>query len=336
MRVAFSAFLLLCTLGAPSSHAQAQNSSIYKLEELTWPQIDALDRERTMFILPIGMIEEHGPHLPTGADTFGVMFEVDGVSRQVSRLLRQWQLVMMPPIHYGESGANEIAGDFVHPGTYGISQSTLRSLVAELGAQVAQNGFKWIFVMTGHGAPTHGIAINEACDFVSESFGVTMLHISTLFRADAAIQAEGMRIAKRHFSAAEISSFGMDVHAGVSETSAMLALRPDLVQRSYKKLPALVAQTREELMVIARTPAWQGYISAPTKAKVAYGRDFEEWWVSGMSDLIVRAAGGENFSKAARIPDRIEPVMAPILGKVLENERAFQAKLQDWLAQHQR
>jgi hypothetical protein len=34
---------------------------VYKLEELAWPQIAAFDRERTLFILPVGMLEEHGP-----------------------------------------------------------------------------------------------------------------------------------------------------------------------------------------------------------------------------------------------------------------------------------
>ena len=52
-------------------------SRVYKLEELTWPQIDALDRERTLFILPMGMIEQHGPHLPVGADTIGVTYEAN-------------------------------------------------------------------------------------------------------------------------------------------------------------------------------------------------------------------------------------------------------------------
>lgn len=54
------------------SSSAPPRSKIYKLEELAWPQIDALNRERTLFILPIGMIEEHGPHLPVGADTIGV------------------------------------------------------------------------------------------------------------------------------------------------------------------------------------------------------------------------------------------------------------------------
>ena len=150
--------------------AASPRSKIYKLEELTWPQIDALDRERTLFILPVGMVEEHGPHLPVGADTLGVMYEANGASRRVSRALPDWNVVMMPPVNYGQGGANLLGDMLVHPGTYGIRQSTLRSLVADLGGQIAQNGFKWIFVMNGHGAPTHNIAINEACDFVSETF----------------------------------------------------------------------------------------------------------------------------------------------------------------------
>jgi creatinine amidohydrolase/Fe(II)-dependent formamide hydrolase-like protein len=234
---ALSYFVLLCVLGAVPSLAQSGDSRVHKLEELAWPQIDALDRERTMFILPIGMIEEHGPHLPVASDTFGVEYEAAGVSKRVSAALPQWHVVMMPTIHYGETGANEIGGDFVHPGTYGIRHSTLRSLVADVGAQVAQNGFKWIFVMTGHASPSHGIAVNDACDFVSESFNVSTLHVSGLFRADAAIQSRANTIALRHFSATDIASFGMDVHAGVGETSVNLALRPILVHRGYKKLP---------------------------------------------------------------------------------------------------
>jgi len=120
------------------------HSKIHKLEELTWPQIDALDRQRTLFILPVGMIEEHGPHLPIGADTLAVTYEANGASRRVSRALPDWNVVMMPPINYGQSGANQLGDMLVHPGTYGIRQSTLRSLVADLGGQIrrtASNGF---------------------------------------------------------------------------------------------------------------------------------------------------------------------------------------------------
>ena len=98
---------------------------------------------------------------------------------------------MMPAINYGHSGANQLGDMPIHPGTYGLRQSTLRSLVADVGAQIAQNGFKWVFVLNGHASPTHSIAINEACDFISETFRVTMLHMTGLFRGDAAIQSSG-------------------------------------------------------------------------------------------------------------------------------------------------
>src|SRR5215207_4953333 len=109
---------------------------------------------------------------------------------------------MMPALNYGQSGANQLGDMPVHPGTYAIRQSTLRSLVADLGGQIAQNGFTWIFVMNGHGAPTHNIAINEACDFVSQTFRVTMLHVTTLLRADPSIQAMNQAINDKHFSPA--------------------------------------------------------------------------------------------------------------------------------------
>ena len=336
MKRALAVLIVLCAIDLAASERQRPNARIYKLEELRWPEIDALDRDRTMFILPIGMLEEHGPHLPIGSDTFGVTYEADRVALQVGQAQPRWNVVMMPAIGYGNVGANVIGGQLVHPGTYGIRQSTIRALVADIGAQVALNRFKWIFVLTGHGGPTHGIAVNEACDFVSQSVGATMLHVSGLFRADQAMQAKGAAIAAKHFSPAQIASFGLDVHAGTSETSAILFLRPGLVADSYKKLPALSGQTPAELQTIAKTPGWQGYLSSPAQATAAYGRDVEAWWIEGMSSLISRAISGEDLSRAPRAPDGIDPAVAPVIDPVLEDERAFEATLQQWLARRQR
>jgi creatinine amidohydrolase/Fe(II)-dependent formamide hydrolase-like protein len=314
----------------------ATRSKVYKLEELTWQQIDALDRQRTLFILPVGMIEQHGPHLPVGADTLGVMYEAVGASRRVSQALPDWNVVMMPPINYGQGGANQLGNMLVHPGTYAIRQSTLRSVVADLGGQIAQNGFKWIFVMNGHGAPAHNIAINEACDFVSETFQITMLHLTGLFRGDAAIQANGEKMNSKYFSAAQLSSFGLDVHAGVAETSGMLAVRPDLVHSNYKTLPSRAGRSLEELREIATAPGWQGYLSSPARATAAHGRAVEAWWIEGFTDLILRAVRGEDMFLNPRVPDTVPPAVAPVLEKALANETQFEARLENWLAQRRK
>jgi creatinine amidohydrolase len=240
---------------------------------------------------------------------------------------------MMPAINYGHAGANLLGNMPIHPGTYGIRQSTLRSLVSDVGAQVAQNGFKWIFVLNGHGAPTHSIALNEACDFVSETFRVTMLHVTGLFGGDAAIQIRGEKMNASSFRADELSSFGMDVHAGVRETSGVLAVRPDLVRPDFKSLPSQAGPSLEALREIATRPGWQGYLSSPARATAAYGRAIEEWWIDGFTDLMLRAVKGENMFVHPRVPDSVPPAVAPLLEKELANEAAFGVKLENWLAQ---
>lgn len=334
MQPAFQILAVSTVLASATAALQqpGPRSTIHKLDELNAPQIAALDRERTMFILPVGMVEQHGPHLPVGADTLAVVYEANGAAQKVARDLAGWSIVMMPAVNYGQSGANRLGGQRYHPGTYSIRQSTLRSLVADIGAQLAENRFKWIFVTNGHGAPTHNIALNEACDFVSQTYGVTMLHLSALFRADPKIQAIGKEMAARHFSAAEIASFGMDVHAGPGETSGMLAVRPDLVQPIYKTLPSQAGASIEELRRVATSPGWQGYLSSPAKATAAYGRAVEDWWLNGFADLIVRAVQGENMFEHPRMPETIPAPIAAALEADLAEEQAFQMKLEDWLA----
>lgn len=219
-------FTLLCCLHSIPVLARAQQDThnarpaagrgkVLAIGNLTWKDIDALSRDSTLFLLTVGMLEEHGPHLPIASDQIGVEYEAGQVATRLSRALRGWNVVVMPTIAYGSAGANQIGKIAIHPGTYAIRQSTLRSLVADVGGQIAQNRFKWIFVMNGHGPPPHHIAVNEACDFVSEIFKVTMLNVSALFKADSSIQAVGRHLAAKHFSPADLASFGMDVHAGV-------------------------------------------------------------------------------------------------------------------------
>jgi Creatinine amidohydrolase len=163
-----------------------------------------------------------------------------------------------------------------------------------------------------------------------------MLHLTGLFNADAAIQARGEKIKARYFSAAELSSLGMDVHAGVAETSAILAIRPDLVRSDYKTLPDRAGRTLDELREIATTSGWQGYLSSPSKATRAYGRAIEEWWIAGFTELILRAVRGEDLLHQPRLPETTPAAVAPTLNKALANEREFEAKFENWLGQRRK
>ena len=146
----------------------------------------------------------------------------------------------------------------------------------------------------------------------------------------------GEKINAKYFSAAELSSFGMDVHAGVSETSGILAVRPDLVRSNYKTLPSQAGRSMEELRKIATTPGWQGYLSAPAKASAAHGRAIEAWWIDGFTNLILRAVRKEDMFVLPRIPDTVPPAVAPTIEKALANEAAFEANLGNWLSQRRK
>src|SRR5688572_7686805 len=125
----------LCGCSEPATPpSDASAPSIYRIEELTWPAIDALDRDRTLFILPVGMLEQHGPHLPVGADTLAVVHEANAVAQNVSRAIPGWSVVLMPEVAYGHSGANNLGDLPIHPGTYALRQATFRSLLADIGA----------------------------------------------------------------------------------------------------------------------------------------------------------------------------------------------------------
>jgi creatinine amidohydrolase len=330
------AILASSCAGQDSRPKETTPRSVLAISDLNWRQIAALDRSKTLVLLTVGMLEEHGPHLPIAADTIGVEHEAQNVAKSLHQTLTDWQVVLMPTINYGSSGANQIGNVAIHPGTYGLRQSTLRALVADVGAQLAQNGFKWIFVLNGHGAPTHHMAVNDACDFVSDVFGAEMLNVSALFTADPIIQKEGDAIAARHYSAADLESFGRDQHAGVSETSGVLFVRPDLVDPMYRSLPSQRVENRTEMIDTASKPEWPGYFSSPARASSAFGRDVEGWWISGMSKLILAAVHGENLRARPRWP---EPLQADsrsdeILEYARSPERAFDVQYERWLEQH--
>ena len=123
----------------------------------------------------------------------------------------------------------------------------------------------------------------------------------------------------------------MDVHAGVSETSGILAVRPDLVRSDYKALPSQAGRSLEELREVATAAGWQGYLSSPASATAAYGRDVEAWWIEGFADLILRAVRGENLFVHPRFPDAVPPEVAPSIEKALAGETSYEGQLASWL-----
>jgi creatinine amidohydrolase len=173
--------------------------------------------ERSILVQPFGSIEQHGPHLPLATDSI----IVEAVARSlVERYGDEHDLWLLPSLRYTKS--DEHAS---FPGTVWLSSTTMLSVVDDLARSLAMLPARRLVFLNGHGG--NSALLNVACREVRRRYGfLTFLaHVHT---AQGGGTHEGEQ--------------GMGIHGGMEETSAMLHLRPDLVDVS-----ALAARVPEAL-----------------------------------------------------------------------------------------
>jgi len=78
-----------------------KNSKIIKFEELSWKQIDKLDRNKTVFFLPISPLEEHGPHLPVGTDLLTIKDATNSAIKILNQKKPDLNYVILPSVPIG-------------------------------------------------------------------------------------------------------------------------------------------------------------------------------------------------------------------------------------------
>jgi creatinine amidohydrolase len=119
-----------------------QNSDPWRYEKLTWPEINRAVKRKIPVIIPIGAVEQHGPHLPLDVD----MLEVTAVAHAAARLIPN-NVLVLPTQPYGYTGH---VMDF--PGTINIHYEHLIHFMCDIGKSVAYHGFKKIIFLNGHGS----------------------------------------------------------------------------------------------------------------------------------------------------------------------------------------
>jgi creatinine amidohydrolase len=173
--------------------------------DLSWPEIDALDRDRTVLLLPTGAVEQHGPHLPVDTDihnAFELALRTAGASAT--------PIVVLPPVWWGMSPHH-----MGYPGTISLRLETYSALVVDICAAVAHHGFRRVLIVNGHGG---NVAILGASALrISEELGLFVGVVSYWQLIVSQLRAIG---------ASEPGGMG---HACEMETSLQLHLRPELV-----------------------------------------------------------------------------------------------------------
>ena len=177
-------------------------------DELTasdWPK--ALEKSNYTCILPVGILEKHGPHAPIGSDLIHVR-------EWAARVTKKEYAVVFPDYFYGQ-----IYEARHQPGTFALPSRLIWEMLDATCEEVARNGFKKIVIINGHGGNPNFLRF-----FVQSQLERRRDYVIYFYEPgqDAALNEKVREIRK--------SDPAGDQHAGERETSTLLYLRPDLVQ----------------------------------------------------------------------------------------------------------
>lgn len=189
------------------------------LEHMTWEQAHAAAAASKVLIVPVGSIEQHGPHMPLGADAI-VAFELG------CRVARQTGSIVAPALYYAaRSSPRSGGGGRSFAGSAGVTGRTLIELVKDITDEFGRTGFGRLAYLNGHYENTTLIydALAEVAD-QNPVAGKTIL-VNWWEQIEP---ADLVHIFGDRFPGWEAE------HAGVAETTLMEELRPDLVRAHLK------------------------------------------------------------------------------------------------------
>jgi creatinine amidohydrolase len=233
--------------------------------DLTTQDFAGLDTERVVAILPVGAVEQHGPHLPVSVDA---AINAGILARAVELMSPSCPALVLPMMPFGKSDEH-----LAFPGTLTLSHETLARVWYELGECVHRAGIRKILFLNSHGGQPQLVEI--VCRDLRVKLG--MFALTTMW--PQLIDTTDL------FDAAETLH---GIHGGQIETSVMRHLHPDLVEmdRAENFVPLSVEIERKSEMLGLQAAAsfgWQtqdlhpkGACGDATRATAALGREVVE------------------------------------------------------------
>lgn len=180
--------------------------------DLSTRDFASLDMSRIVAVLPVGAVEQHGPHLPVRVDA-AIINAV--VARTVTKMSETTPVLVLPALNVGLSSEHT-----AFPGTLTFTRETLANMWLEIGASVRRAGIERLLIVNAHGGQP------QLVEMVCRELRIrhTMLAVGTMW---GRITQEDDLFDKHERT--------HGIHGGEIETSVMLAIHPDLVRMEYAK-----------------------------------------------------------------------------------------------------
>jgi creatinine amidohydrolase len=221
-------FILAATLFLSSLFAWSQNKLSVHWEELTAGDFrDGIRQSQGTCLLPFGIIEKHGPHLPLGTDLINVRYAALHAAEQE-------YAVVFPEYYFGQ-----IFEAQQQPGTVSYSAHLQMELLQETTDEMSRNGCKKIVIVNGHGG--------------NNSFLPYFAQSQLAKPRDYVVYV--LRLVDRPQDGPQRKT-SMDMHAGEGETANVLVSRPDLVHLDRAGSESGADQARQKLPDSLYTGIW--------------------------------------------------------------------------------
>jgi creatinine amidohydrolase len=257
-----------------------------RLAEIPFPEVERVACSgRALVILPVGVVEEHGAHLPLGLDSFAAEVYAEAAAPDLEE--KGYEVVIAPTISYGVARA---AIDF--PGTLSLEPETLRSLVVDIGRSLARHGLDRLVILNGHRDLSHMKALDEARAMLVEQKAAQVLCVGFTSDPDltAACYREGVPELSRSVRP------DREGHGGEWETSLALHAFPDLVkqdivERLEPNFDYDVNAFRGETKDYWSLSDGRGYFGSPQSGSAATGKKIVKIRGRNIAGVILKAWG---------------------------------------------
>jgi creatinine amidohydrolase len=214
--------LILCSL-VVAANAGAQPPDTVFLEELTWTELrDLIKAGRTTVIVPIGGTEQNGPHMALGKHNLRVRLLSERIARALGNALVAPVIAYVP-----EGGLDPPTAHMRFPGTITVPEETFEKVLEYAGRSFRLAGFRDIVYLGDHGSYQKGE--KAVADRLDREWAATPVRVHAIEEYYRASEAEFAQLLNtKGYREEEIGT-----HAGLADTSLMLALDPRLVRTDH-------------------------------------------------------------------------------------------------------
>jgi creatinine amidohydrolase len=219
--------------GDRTDQAMTDGYSIFHetMADMTYPEVEQAARDGAVALWALGVIEQHGPHLPLATDVY-----VPSATLRVARkkLAQKGIASVIVPAFYW--GVNHVTGTF--PGSFEVRPEVMIELMKDVFRSLKKDGFGTVYCLSGHGDALHNKTILEGVKQGSAAAPIDgKLVVAPAGAKRLGFAADDPFLALTASAPADKAPY-LDIHAGNWETSFVWALYPDVVRdRIARTLP---------------------------------------------------------------------------------------------------